>query len=267
MKLQCYFLVLLAVSFYSCNSDDSDNAIDDHTVGNYLPLSDGNYWTYNVNSTEFIGRDSVYVANDTMIGGSNYKKIKARELPYGLFAGTANNNGMRKENGKIFLSGNAAVGLEEIAPIDLTLINFVMLDENANENQLLGSVAGTSQQEIDGIPLNLSYTLRSTAGSTLATYTTPLGTVYQNVKAVTVTFNLAITATMEIPGLSFEVPVLVAQDVITSERFYADNIGMIYSKTVISYELQDFSSFNFNLPIPQSDTQIHYETLHSHQID
>ncbi|MBF6609080.1 MAG: hypothetical protein ITG00_10140 [Flavobacterium sp.] len=265
MKVNTFFAVAISIFAFSCSSDDEPGSTV--TLGNYMPLTDGNFWTYDVDGTQSMGRDSVYVANDTVISGTTYKKIKARPIPFGMYSGTTQNNGLRIENGKIMMTGNASVGINDMLPLGLSISNFVLLDENASANQELGSISGTSQQEIGGYPMTLNYTLKSIAGSSLPTYTTPENAVYDDVKSVTIKLNLAITATVEVLGMTMEVPVLIAQDVVTSERFYANDIGMVYAETVISYELQDFSAFDITLPIPQSDTQLQIESLQAYNID
>jgi hypothetical protein len=78
---------------------------------------------------------------------------------------------------------------------------------------------------------------------------------------------MEITTTVVFGGFEVEVPVLNAQDVVTSQRFYAKNIGMVYSTTNLTYELQDFSEFNFELPIPQSADEIQTETLATYNVE
>lgn len=257
--------VLMAGLLYSCSSDDNGPA--GGSDQNYLPLTTGNYWTYDVEGTDYAERDSLYVANDTMISGSSYKKMKTLALPFGFYSGTLDNNAVKKVNGAVLVSGDAGLNIGEMLPVALTINDFIVFDSNAAANQQLASVNGTTAQEISGYPLNINYTLTSTAGESMATYNAPDGTNYSDVKSVTIKVNMEITTTVNFGELDVEIPVLAAQDVVTSQRYYAKNIGMVYSTTNITYQLQDFSGAGFELPIPQSGNQTQTETLATYSVE
>ena len=62
----------------SCSSDDSVGSSETST--NYLPLTNENYWTYNIeNDSEGMitnSRDSLYVNGDILFSGVTLKKWK-----------------------------------------------------------------------------------------------------------------------------------------------------------------------------------------------
>lgn len=262
------FKLLIAVACISVlTSCTSDNNTDSGEPTNYFPLETGNYWTYDVTGANLSERDSLYVANDTVINTKTYKKIKTLDLPFGFFSNSLNNNGLRKEGSSILLTGSAGLNLGDTFPIDLSLNDFVIFKEDASNNDQLSSISGVIDQDFQGYPLKLTYTMKSTAMETLPTFTSPNGAIYTDVKKVKTILNLKITTTQTISGIPFTVPILNPQDVVISFQYYSKNIGMIYANTTTSYQLDTSLAQFITLPIPQSGSQIQDEFLDSYQVD
>ena len=268
MKTKLFFIVFTIAILTSCSSDNSSGGT---STADYLPLTDGNYWTYDVSTVgqTTSNRDSLYVANDTVINTKTYKKMKTLNIPFGFYSNSLRNNGVRKENDAIYMTGNAGLNLGAVLPIDLSVSDLMIFKESATANQELGSVSGVINQDFQGYPLVMNYTMKTTALETLPSFTAEDNTVYTDVKKVKITLNLKVSTTVTIPGIP--IPLTVAllnpQDVVISTQYYAKNIGMVYTNTVISYELQDFSQFGITLPIPQSGTQTQNESLDTHQVN
>lgn len=268
MKTKLFFIVFTIAILTSCSSDNSSGGT---STADYLPLTDGNYWTYDVSTVgqTTSNRDSLYVANDTVINTKTYKKMKTLNIPFGFYSNSLRNNGVRKENDAIYMTGNAGLNLGAVLPIDLSVSDLMIFKESATANQELGSVSGVINQDFQGYPLVMNYTMKTTALETLPSFTAEDNTVYTDVKKVKITLNLKVSTTVTIPGIP--IPLTVAllnpQDVVVSTQYYAKNIGMVYTNTVISYELQDFSQFGITLPIPQSGTQTQNESLDTHQVN
>lgn len=255
-------LLLLAVGFaflVSCSSsDESDNAA---VEANFMPITTGNYWVYDVSGTDNLsGRDSLYVANDTVINTNTYKKFKTLATPAGFFSNTLRGNSVREVNGKLLLTGGAGVNVGNALPVDLALTDFVVFDKNAATDQQLSSVSGTITQELQGFPLTINYTLKSTAGVDAPIYIAPDNTEYTNVKAVKTVLNLTITTTFA----GFPITILPSQDVVNSMQYYADGIGMVYANTNVTYQLADLSLLQIELPFPSSGSQNIQEILDNH---
>jgi len=251
-----YFIAILLVVFLASCSSDNDNT-PENTNGsenNYLPVENGDYWVYDV-SGEFPGRDSLYVANDTMINNTSYQKFKTKEIAFGFFSGSLAGNGVRKNGDKLLVSGSTGIDLMEGFPINLEVTDFVIFKESASENEQLSSTSGTFTYNFEEIPLEFDYTMKSVAGQSLASYTVPNYGTYEDVKVVKVIVNLKIVAIVPAGEINFPVDVLAAQDVVVSTQYYAKNIGMIYSTTAINYELEDFSLLDIELPFPSSGNQ------------
>ncbi len=258
--------VCMALMIIGCSSDD-DNGNNGPVTGDiYLPLATDNYWTYDVEGSA-PGRDSLYVAEDVVISGATYKKMETENVPFGFFSGSLKGNGARYADGAVMVSGNAGLNLGEAFPVEIALSNFVILRENAAANSQLSSVSGEITQVYDGYPLLIEYTLKSTAKETLENYTSPNGESYQDVKAVELTLNMSISSTIDLFGFPVTIPILAAQDVVVSKNYFSKNIGMVYTNTVISYELEDFSQAGFTLPIPQSGSDTQQEFLATYSVE
>jgi hypothetical protein len=268
MKTKLFFIAFAVVILSSCSSDDSSGNV---VVADYLPLTDGNYWTYDVTTVGqgTSNRDSLFVANDTVINTKTYKKIKTLNIPFGFYSNSLRNNGLRKENDAIYMTGNAGLNLGDILPIDLTVSDLMIFKESATANQELGSVSGIINQDLQGYPLVMNYTLKTTALETLPTFTSLDNTIYTDVKKVKITLNLKVSTTVTVPGLPLPISVTILnpQDVVVSTQYYSKNIGMVYNNTVISYELVDLSGFGITLPIPQSGSQTQDEILDSYLVN
>ena len=268
MKTKLFFIVFAFIILASCSSDNSSGNV---SVADYLPLTDGNYWTYDVTTVGQgnSNRDSFYVANDTIINTKTYKKIKTLNIPFGFYSNSLRNNGLRKENDAIYMTGNAGLNLGDILPIDLSVNDLMIFKESATANQELGSVSGVINQDLQGYPLVMNYTLKTTALETLPSFTAPDNTVYTDVKKVKITLNLKVSTTVTVPGLPLPISVTILnpQDIVVSTQYYSKNIGMVYNNTIISYELVDLSGFGITLPIPQSGTQTQDEILDSHLVN
>ncbi len=263
MKTTSYLLCVLAVAVSAC-SPDSDN--DTTNPSNYLPLTDANYWTYDVTGTAegTSGRDSVYVANDTVINAVTYKKIKARTPRVGFYSNLMHQAALRKSGNKVLATGTNSFSFAGEVPINLSVTDFVVFDSNASENTTLDSESGTNTQTVSDIPLTLTYTISSKAGGHYSSWTATDGTLYQDVTVSKYIITLKVTAVFE--GVPFPITVLDTQDVLVSTLYYASGVGVVTTNTNIQYQLQDFSALGITLPIPQSDSQSMQEVLDTFQV-
>ncbi len=263
MKKKIIAILALTAIFGACSSDDTSN--DTSSANIFLPLSVGNYWTYNVSGSGITSRDSLYVANDTVIDGETYAKMKTLALPAGFYSSSMRQNAVRKVNSSLVVRGTSAFNLGGVLPIGIAMNDFVVFRENANDQELIGTVTGETTQDYQGTPLTLNYTMTSTAGQSLSTYSVPGGQQFNDVKQVHITISMSISTTLSIAGFDVDVPILATQDVVSSTQYYAKDIGMVYATTTISYNLEDFSQAGIDLPIPPSSSVTQTETLDTFQ--
>ena len=269
MKKAYTLLLALPMLFVSCGSDDSSDAPADNDVSvtDFLPLTTGSYWVYDTNSSTQSGRDSLYIANDTIIGGNTYDKFKTLALPTGFYTGSLAENGVRKSGDKLLLSGSAQLAFSEEFPLSIGVTDFVIFKENTINGQALGSTTGTIEQPYDGYVVKFDYTLSAKAKQDLATYTVPGHPVYTNVKQVETSLNLKITAVFNFEGLQIPVNIMNDQKVLVSTQFYAENIGVVHVVSDVNYTLADMSALPIQLPIPQTGSEHQEEVLVHYNVE
>ena len=251
MKNLYFGAALLFIGLTSCSSSD-DNSNGNLTT--FLPLTATSSWVYNVNlDASEIGRDSLYVSGETTLNGKTYKQLKVKDVPSGFYTNSLNNNNIRIDGSKILLSGSTGVALADILPINIVVSDFVIFKEDASNNTQLDAISGTIEQDLQGLPLTIDYTLKSSFKETLSSFTVPGKETYTNVKVIKLIANLKVTTEVELPGtgITFPISILNPQDVIVSTHYYVEGVGMVYAKTEINYTLQDFSQAGVDLPIPQ----------------
>jgi len=257
-----YFLLASGLLLASCSSDDDINNNDNNNSGTYIPSKEGNYWVYDVQSSVLSGRDSLYVANDTIINNTTYQKLKVKELAYGFFSNALNNNGIRHANGKTYLSGSAGLYFSEDLPFNVAVNDFIIFDGNASDNQQLATVSGSFQQEVEGFTLTFNYTLSSKAKASISSFTSS-DKQYTNVKPVEITLNVGINASISNFPLAY--PLLPPQNVVVSTQYYAEGIGAVKTVTDINYTLSQIPGIE--LPIPQSGSEHQEETLVKYDVE
>lgn len=256
-------LLLIGLGFFaaSCSGDDSGGENNNGNATNFLPLTSGNYWVYDVQGSLQDGRDSLYVANDTVIGSNTYKKLKTRFLASGFFSGALGNNGVRVSGDELLVSGSATIPFSEEFPVSIAISDFTIFKEGAANNTQLDNVSGTINQTYEGIPLNLDYALTTIAKENLATYSVNNQT-YTNVKRVETKLSLEISAT--ITGIPFPITLMNDQDVLVSSQYYAEGIGVVHVDTAFQYQLEQLP---IELPIPQSGSESQEEILVDYEVE
>lgn len=262
MKNLYFGAALLFIGITSCSSSD-DNT--NNTPSSYLPLTATSAWVYDVNMAgSEIGRDSLYVNGESMINGKTYQKLNTKSVPAGFYTNTLNNNNVRKDGDKLLITGTTGLALAEFLPINIAVSDFVIFKENSSTNTQLDAISGTIEQDLEGFPLIIDYKLKSVFKESLASFTVPGKESYTNVKAITLVANLKVSTVYLLPVLNtpINISILNAQDVIVSTQYYAEGIGMVYSKTEINYQLNEIpQQSGIELPIPSQGSSTIEEFL------
>ena len=75
--------------------------------------------------------------------------------------------------------------------------------------------------------------------------------------------NLKVSTVYVLPVVNtpLTVNILDSQDVIVSTQYYAEGVGMVYSKTDMNFQVNDFSQFGIDLPIPEEGSSTIEEFL------
>ncbi|NHN26821.1 hypothetical protein FIA58_014140 [Flavobacterium jejuense] len=253
-------LLLLSLLIYSCSSDSSGDELQNETFS--IPLNTNNYWTYDVSDNLMnTFRDSLYVGNDIIMNSKTYKEMKVKnDVSFGFYSSSLKDNGVRVDGNRLLLSGDISLNVGQNSPInlDLTLDDFVVFDADAPLNENPSTKTGIIQQVISGFPLTINYTLKSVGGQSFSNYTSLNGDVYSNVKSGKIVLTASITTVQEILGNPITVNVLPQQDVLISEQFIAENIGVVHTNTLTTYTLSTLPPQildNLNFPSFYSATQ------------
>ena len=268
MKIKLLLSLAVVTLLFSCssNSTDSNTGTDNSPQTNYFPIGTRNYWKYRVLTNAVTQTDSLYVSNDTTINSKVYKKFKTRNMPIGFFSSSLNKNALRIDGSKLLLTGSLSFNFGVTLPLNLSVNDYVIFQENAANNQDLGSVSGTINQTVQTYPLAIDYTLKSTNIESLATFSSN-GRVYTDVKKIKTVLNARITTSLSVSGIPFPVVVSILdpQDVVTSYQYYSKTIGMVYTNTVINYRLNSLPQ-GITLPLPSSGNQTQEEFLQTYDV-
>lgn len=268
--------ILLSFAFFSCSNDEDvvtpvtpepPTATVTTDFTDALPMNNGNYWTYDVVGTTTT-RDSLYILGDETIGAHSYKEFRTlNNIATGFYSSSLNNNNLRKDNGKLLLTGSLNLAQGQTLPIglDLSVVDFIIFKEYATNGELLNEKVGTFQQTVNNIPLTVEYKLKSIGGQNIGTFTSPDSTIYQNVKSTKIVVNVKVTTTISVGGIPFTTTVLNPQDVVTSTQYISKNIGVVYTNTLTTYNLD--SAIASNLGIPASNTQTQEEFLDTFNVN
>ena len=258
MKKTIFVTVILFVFLTGCSTSvEIPNDPNNDVPTTFFPLSNGNWWTYKVQSqAPAFARDSLYVKSDTLINAVVFKKMKTKFASNGFYSTTLRNNGVRINGSSLKLSGSIEISAGLPAPIVFSVSDFTFFKENGIQNELLTSSSGTFQQTIQGYPLRFSYTLSSYFDGSLQNFTTATNKSYVDLKKSKMVLNLKITYT--IPGLGVTAILLQPQDVVVSTQYYAKNKGMVFANTDINYALSSVPGVTLPLPSTGSQNQKEY---------
>ncbi|MFN7015484.1 MAG: hypothetical protein ACK4ON_14555 [Bacteroidia bacterium] len=259
MKKSILFTFLCASTLFMSCSDDEETS----TSSFIIPLTNGNYWTYDVDSEGTFSRDSLYIFGDITLDGKTYKKFQTKDdVATGFYSSSLRNNGVRKSSSKLLMSGNLSLAAGQDLPInlDLTLNDFVIFNSNASNNQTLNSSPGTGtiEETYQGYPITINYSLQSYGGESLSTFTSPNGDVYSNVKATKIKLNVSVTTVQTIGTITIPITVLAPQDLIISDIYTADGIGVFYTNTNTTYSINTTIADQFGIPATGSQNQKEY---------
>jgi len=251
MKTRFIYLFICGLVLASCSSSSSED--DANAATTHFPLTNGNYWTYDVDA-QIDGRDSLYVKGDTTISSKTYKKMKTKQIAMGFFSNSLRNNGLRVNGSLVQLTGSISFDLGLTTPLAFGVQDFTILKKNAAQNDVLSTVSGTFNQTVGTYPVTFEYTIKSIADGTMTSLTSN-GDTFTDIQKTKIIVSLKASTTSFFPGSTIPLTayILSQQDVITSTQYYAKNIGLVFADTNITYQLNSLP--NVVLPIPTSGNQ------------
>ena len=175
-------------------------------------------------------------------------------------ANSLNNNSFRTDGDKVLMSGTAGLSFVDQLPVNVSLSDFVIHKNNAASGEVLSTVSGIIEQDYNGNPIKIEYTLKSVAQPKLAT-TTVNNVNYQNVDVVKTILTAKVTTVVGV----FPFTILESQDVIVSTQNFVKNIGVISANTVFNYTLS--AGIGASLGIPESGNQVTNEVIDTFKVD
>ncbi len=261
-KITLLFVLIIIVSC-STNDDKQEDPVVE--VYNYFPLTLSSYWNYNNENEEGIAKDSLYTSSNEVLNGLNYTKFIASEPISGFMTSMMSQNIMRTTESKLFLNGEFGTPLIESFPdISIPLTDLIIYDKEAENGTLLSEEIGEISEIIDDIPIIINYTISTIQGDILDEGTGAFTT--NKVLTSSIILNLSISTNIEILGTVIVIPILQAQDVIKTTNYFASGVGLIFSESLIEYELEDLSSLGIDLPIPSEDSSSATQNINTYQI-
>lgn len=261
-KITLLFVLIIIVSC-STNDDKQEDPVVE--VYNYFPLTLSSYWNYNNENEEGIAKDSLYTSSNEVLNGLNYTKFIASEPISGFMTSMMSQNLMRTTESKLFLNGEFGTPLIEGFPdISIPLTDLIIYDKEAENGTLLSEEIGEISEIIDDIPIIINYTISTIQGDILDEGTGAFSS--NKVLTSSIILNLSISTNIEILGTVIVIPILQAQDVIKTTNYFASGVGLIFSESLIEYELEDLSSLGIDLPIPSEDSSSATQNINTYQI-
>lgn len=265
MQFKLIFASTLLMLLGSCsNSSNQEIDFSDAIPTVYMPLANGNYWNYDVQQVNPgalntpMGLDHLYIANDTIINNSTYKKMKTTADPFGFFSRTLRNNGVKINGSSLVATGTFNMNFPGLTtPVVISLNNFAFFKENASVNTELSSASGTFHQTVSGYPLDIEYTLKSIAQESLSSFSSN-GINYPNVKKTRLILYLKITTTSS--GIT--ATLLTNQPVLTINEYFAKNLGNVYTNTYFHYDINASVASSFGIPASDSQTEEEFLTTY-----
>ncbi|SRR5690606_11936573 len=249
-------LLFIGVISLACSSDDNSGNNNDPNIPQlgYFPQNVGDYWVYDVQGEGLSGEDYLYVSGETTENGNTYKTFATQSAPTGFYSTLLTTGKLSSSNSKTLYTGTINIGemLGGMEGLTFNLTNFVVLDTEASQGNLLSSESGEVYQNFGEYALDVEYNLSSTSEGNLESFTLENGSTYNDVKIVNLTFSLKIDFVITFMGIQIPYTVLDTQKVISSNQYYANNIGMIFADTNIEYHLEEIPDLGIEIMIPEN---------------
>jgi hypothetical protein len=259
MKKAIYSFILFTSIFFIITSCE-ENAIDISTdeTNEYMPFAVSNYWVYDVESSvNGVSQDSLYISGTTNANGFNYIDFDASATSTGLATQLYAQNLHRKSADDHLIYGSINLGdlFNAIFDFEIEFNDVVLLNETATSGTILATQSDTVSQTIDGIPLTIDYKLTNILSNRINSLTVKSET-FSDIIETQITLNIKITAQVTVAGITLPITVLNPQDVLTLNNSYANEVGLIKSNAVISYELETLPGITYPFPSSGSENSV-----------
>lgn len=246
-------MILVAISLVACTSEDAAPATD----FTYLPLAVTNSWNYNVTTGTQTTTEVLKVASSS---GANYTLLSNPTPANGVMTNLLTSGTLSQSNGKLIMNGTFSLANLGVGALDIIITDGVINDQNASSGTITYTTNGTFSQTVNNFPLNVTYTASNVQRADLASMNVN-GITYLNVEHTQLIINAKITSPITVAGISQNITLMRAQDIVVIDNYWARDTGLIKSDNQFDYMLEDFSAFGINLPVPQAASILSEQSL------
>lgn len=240
--------LLIAVVLLSCSNNDDAPQTESET--NFFPLEANSYWTYTNTNEQGQTKDSLFVVGTEIIDNQEYTNLDAQIPRTGFMTVFLSETALRKTETQLLATGNINITpVDGLPTIEIPITDFILYDTTFPNGEL-SSISNTIEQEFQGIPFEVTYTLSSNHVAELIEDDFENG-MSTSSPVTDIQLTLEITAFIEAGPITIPVSILNEQNVLTAVNTYTNNIGLTYSEIEISYQLEDLSGFGIDVPIPE----------------
>lgn len=264
MKYSYLVLPLIAITLFSCNTDDPSTD-DDVTVDqDFFPLTANSNWTYD-NQNEELGpsTDFLYVEGTATQNGNTYTNLDAEDPASAFMTQLLSDNLLRNTSTSLFINGSLGSPIEGLPDITLPLNDVPLYDTSVDisGDPVLETITGTIIQDVMEIPIEINYIMTSTM---LATPNTATEDAPQIASQLSV--NMEIIAMIPVGPVTLPFTVMQPQDVLLATNTYTDGIGLTDSQVLVTFTLEDLSGAGVELPFPEDSSNLSTQILDSYTI-
>jgi len=264
-KIQKVGFFILSLLLFSCSSND-DDPIGVDITGNSLqfPLNENNSWNYRTSITNqntgliFVNNDILSVSNveiDNMIGD-----IVASDGSLGFMSQLFNNSTLTFDQERLVIDGSIPVPIEGLEDFSIDFDDIGLYDNSLGEREVfLTRRLGSSTGEINGNTITVSYVIQTLNDEAFDTFQfTLLDELprFGNFFRSTITIGFGVALETMIDGQPAVVPIIPFGEAFTVENVYAANLGLVESRTNVSYTINDISQLGLDLPFPSEGANV-----------
>lgn len=275
------FALMASLFFASCSSDDDDDNSNEPLVGNYFPSTQTNIWNYDVDNTSSTDPDlnftdaPDFVSIATTNGSTFTVNVNNGGNANGIMNEILSNGTLTLGSSTLAFNGELDFleDLQGLSDETISLQNILLYDLNASNNTVMSEVSDTIDEIIDlngtDIPVTINYTIESKKLG-LSNSMNVGGETFSNVAKTSLTLNLDIFASVDILGGEnpIDYAIISDQNVYVIENYFAENVGLIKSEAVVSYNLaQQFIDLLALIPNNELDISESYHVINEQEID
>ncbi|WP_055437105.1 hypothetical protein [Lacinutrix algicola] len=246
MKIIKYLtLSIVAFTFlFSCSSDDVTGSETQQQLmfsGNFFPLTIADSWSYDVINTDnttnevTTSEDVLVVESESSTGFTLSANANQGGIANGTMSGILTTGELTRTNTTLATNLNISLPLDGF-DFDIELENALLYNTQASNGDQLSLNTGIFTQDFEGYPITINYALKSKQLGNLTSLEVE-GTTYNTVTSANISLELSVSTTVTAFGFTQTVSILDAQDVLSIDSFYAENVGLIKAEADTSYTL------------------------------